>query len=161
MRRVDGRKVARITLGDLSTCLVLPASQGVGMGCQKSADAIVAESNPLGEGLNTRRFQEARISLTIEEAEALAEMPEATPEGSDRKSREYGGGASNVTVCREPSWTEVETRLMEEVVSRRNMMAAYHRVVGNKGAAGVVAMPVSKLKDFLWWRNGRASKKNC
>jgi len=38
---------------------------------------------------------------------------------------------------------------MEEVVSRRNMMAAYHRVVKNKGAAGVDEMPVSKLKDFL------------
>jgi len=149
MRRVYGRKVARITLGDLSTCFVLPASQGVGMGCQKSADVIVAKSNPLGEGLNTRRFQEARISMTIEEAEALVEMPEATPEGSDRKSQEYGGGASNVTVCREPSWTEVETRLMEEVVSRRNMMVAYHRVVRNKGAAGVDEMPVRKLKDFL------------
>lgn len=149
MRRVYGRKVARIILGDLSTCFVLPASQSVGMGCQKSTDVMVAKSNPLGEGQNTRRFQEARISMTIEEAEALVEMPEVTPEGSDRKSQEYGGGASNVTVCREPSWTEVETLLMEEVVSRRNMMVAYHRVVRNKGAAGVDEMPVSKLKEFL------------
>ena len=29
---------------------VLPASRGVGMGCQKSAEAVVAE--PSGEGLN-------------------------------------------------------------------------------------------------------------
>ncbi len=41
MRRVYGMKVTRITLGGLSTCLVLPASRGVGMGCQKSAEAIV------------------------------------------------------------------------------------------------------------------------
>jgi len=40
MRRVYGIKVARITLGDLSTCLVLPASRDVGMGFQKSAEAI-------------------------------------------------------------------------------------------------------------------------
>jgi len=33
-------KVTRITLGGLSTCLVLPASRGVGMGWQKSAEAI-------------------------------------------------------------------------------------------------------------------------
>jgi hypothetical protein len=71
--------------------------------------------------------------MTIEEAEALAEMSGAAPEGSDRKSREYGGGASNVTACREPSWTEAQMRLMEEVVSRSNMMAAYERVVSNKG----------------------------
>ena len=42
MRRVYGVKVARITRGDLPTCLVLPASRGVGMGCQKSAEAIRA-----------------------------------------------------------------------------------------------------------------------
>ncbi len=46
--------------------------------------------------------------MTIEEAEALVEMSVATLEGSGRKSREYGGGASNVTACWEPSWTEVK-----------------------------------------------------
>jgi hypothetical protein len=40
MRRVYGRKVTRITLGGLPACLVLPASRGVGMGWQKSAEAI-------------------------------------------------------------------------------------------------------------------------
>ena len=120
------------------------------MGRQKSAEAIVAGSNHPGKGPNTRRrFQETRISMTIEEAEALIEISGAAPEGSDRKSPEYGGGASNVTASREPSWTEVETRLMEEVVSRGNMMAAYHRVVSNKGAPGIDGMPVGELKDYL------------
>lgn len=40
MRRVYGMKVTRITLGGLSTCPVLPASRDVGMGWQKSAEAI-------------------------------------------------------------------------------------------------------------------------
>ena len=40
MRRVYGGKVTRITRGGLSACLVLPASRGVGMGWQKSAEAI-------------------------------------------------------------------------------------------------------------------------
>jgi len=40
MRRVYGRKVTRITLGGLSPCFALPASRGVGMGWQKSAEAI-------------------------------------------------------------------------------------------------------------------------
>ena len=56
MRQVYGRKVTRITLGDLPICLVLPASRGVGMGRQKSAEAIVAGTNHLGEGPNTRRL---------------------------------------------------------------------------------------------------------
>jgi hypothetical protein len=34
-------KVVRLTLGDLPTCLVLPASRGAGMGLQKSAEAIL------------------------------------------------------------------------------------------------------------------------
>lgn len=41
MRRIYGMKVAGITLGGLTTCPVLPASRGVGMGWQKSAEAIV------------------------------------------------------------------------------------------------------------------------
>jgi len=40
MRRVYGMKVTRLTLGGLSTCHVLPASRGVEMGWQKSAEAI-------------------------------------------------------------------------------------------------------------------------
>jgi RNA-directed DNA polymerase len=43
MRRVYGMKVTRITLGGLTTCLVLPPPRGVGMGCQKSAEAIRVE----------------------------------------------------------------------------------------------------------------------
>ena len=40
-------------------------------------------------------------------------------------------------------------RLMELVVSRENMMRAYARVVGNKGAAGIDRMSVVDLKLFL------------
>ena len=38
---------------------------------------------------------------------------------------------------------------MELVVSRENMMAAHRRVVANKGAAGVDAMPVEALMAYL------------
>jgi len=38
--------------------------------------------------------------------------------------------------------------LMEQVVCRRNMLAAYQRVVRNKGAAGVDGMTVDQLADF-------------
>lgn len=39
--------------------------------------------------------------------------------------------------------------LMEAVVDRENMRAAYKRVVGNKGAAGVDDMSVDELKPYL------------
>ena len=55
MRRVFVTKVTRITLGGLSACLVLPASRGVGMGWQKSAEAIRV-------GLTTRRRAEHEVT---------------------------------------------------------------------------------------------------
>jgi RNA-directed DNA polymerase len=55
MRRVDGGKVTRITRGGLPACLVLPASRGVGMGWQKSAEAIRV-------GLTTRQRAEHEVT---------------------------------------------------------------------------------------------------
>jgi hypothetical protein len=46
MRRVYGRQVTRLPLRGLPFCLVLAASQGVVMGRQKSAEAIVAACVP-------------------------------------------------------------------------------------------------------------------
>jgi len=55
MRRVYGMKVTRITLGGLSTCLVLPALRGVVMGWQKSAEAI-------GVGVTSRQRAEHEVN---------------------------------------------------------------------------------------------------
>jgi RNA-directed DNA polymerase len=38
---------------------------------------------------------------------------------------------------------------MEMIVSRENMMAAYRRVVANKGAPGIDEMTVAQLKRYL------------
>jgi RNA-directed DNA polymerase len=58
-------------------------------------------------------------------------------------------GASSATAGSVHSEPEADVRLMELVVSRENMMAAYARVVGNKGAAGIDGMSVADLKPFL------------
>lgn len=52
--------------------------------------------------------------------------------------------------CAEPTEdiADESSMLMEQVVSRRNMLAAYQRVVRNKGAAGVDGMTVDQLADF-------------
>jgi RNA-directed DNA polymerase len=78
----------------------------------------------------------------------MAEMPESHPEGSGRKSREYGQGASSGTARKEPVRPETE-QLMEAVVARENMLRAYEQVVSNKGAAGVDGMTVEQLKPYL------------
>ncbi len=58
MRRVSGTKVTRLTLGSLPFCLVLPALQGVGMGRQMTAEAVVVARHRRGEGPNMMRGEE-------------------------------------------------------------------------------------------------------
>jgi hypothetical protein len=60
---VYAAKVARLTLGGLPACLVLPASRGDGMGWQESAEAVVAVDYRDGEGLNLSRLDSHACSL--------------------------------------------------------------------------------------------------
>jgi RNA-directed DNA polymerase len=78
----------------------------------------------------------------------MAEMPESHPEGSGRKSREYGKGASSEAARREIVRPET-TQMMEAVVARENMLKAYEQVMSNKGAAGIDGMTVEQLKPYL------------
>ena len=78
----------------------------------------------------------------------MAEMPESHPEGSGRKSREYGKGASSGAARRETVRPETE-QLMEAVVARENMLKLTQQVMSNKGAAGVDGMTVEQLKPYL------------
>lgn len=83
------------------------------------------------------------------DADDGAGMRHARPEGNGRKPSEQGSGASITTARAQPSPPEVEVRLMEEIVSRTNMMAAYRRVMANKGAAGIDRMTVAQLQPYL------------
>lgn len=87
--------------------------------------------------------------MTTGAAEGRVEMPGAIPEGSGQKPRVAGNGAANVTGRKATHWPEAATGLMEKIVSRGNMMAAYSRVVSNKGAPGIDEMPVTALKGYL------------
>lgn len=78
----------------------------------------------------------------------MAEMPESRPEGSGRKPREQGKGASSEAARRETVGPETE-QLMDAVVARENMLSAYEQVVSNKGAAGIDGMTVEQLKPYL------------
>ena len=87
--------------------------------------------------------------MVTRDADDGPEMARARPEGSGRKPPEHGQGAANTTARSMSSQPEADVRLMELVVSRENMMAAYARVVGNKGAPGIDKMTVADLKPFL------------
>ena len=77
-----------------------------------------------------------------------AEMPDSIPESSGRNLQGYGDGAPSVT-ARKGTFCQGTERVMEAMVERENMLCAYKRVVGNKGAAGVDAMSVEELKAYL------------
>src|SRR6266704_2492707 len=87
--------------------------------------------------------------MTTGATEDRVEMLGAIPEGSGRKPRGAWIGAANVTGRKATHWPEAATGLMEKIVSRGNMMAAYSRVVSNKGAPVVDEMPVTSLKGYL------------
>jgi RNA-directed DNA polymerase len=71
----------------------------------------------------------------------MTEKSEPMPESSGRNPRGYGVGASSVTARRANDCRD-GGKLMEAVVERGNMTAAYKRVVGNKGIAGADGMTV-------------------
>jgi RNA-directed DNA polymerase len=82
-----------------------------------------------------------------------------TPTAADgRKSSEVVVGAEDHTAAVERTNAE-EPRLMEAVVERDNLWAAYRRVVKNKGSAGVDGVSVTEFKDWLkeYWPTVKAA----
>jgi RNA-directed DNA polymerase len=82
------------------------------------------------------------------DADSQVEMPESYSPSRGRKSRGDETGAANGAARKEPVRPE-ESRLIEAVVARENLLKAYTQVMSNKGAAGVDAMTVEQLKPYL------------
>lgn len=79
------------------------------------------------------------------EAEARASV--ARPEEGERNLPGAGAGAEGGTAA--GGETKSETRLMEAAVERSNMWRAYRQVLKNRGTAGVDAMAVTELGNWL------------
>ena len=82
------------------------------------------------------------------EADSRPVMAVSGPDGRGRNSREYGHGASSSGATKGTPDQRAQN-LMEEVVDRENMMKAWRRVKGNKGAPGVDGMSVEEFPDYL------------
>ena len=85
--------------------------------------------------------------MTNGEAEGRTGMSAAPSEGRGRNPREYGGGASNVAAAMDPFYPENRS-LMDAVVGRENMLAAYRRVRANKGVPGIDGMRVEDVWGY-------------
>ncbi len=124
----------------------LATPRGVARGAQESAEAIVAISHD-GEGPNTRSRTDTRRSMRDGDADQRTGM-------SERARRAGGGTAEGTGTARQACAARREQvrdgapMLMEEVVRRGNVVAAYKRVVRNKGAPGVDGLSVDDLKLY-------------
>jgi RNA-directed DNA polymerase len=119
------------------------------MGVQESAEAVVVRVAPRMKG-RTEVAESARsVRLIDADASKRAGMPGPLPEGRGGTAR-AGTAARQTITARESTCVrradEVATMLMEQVVRRENMLAAYRRVVSNGGAPGIDGMTV----DDLW-----------
>jgi len=76
------------------------------------------------------------------------EIPLTYLESRERNSRLAKIVASNSTASQENSLPRDE-QLMEEVLSKENMIKALRRVESNQGAAGVDNMPTDELRNYL------------
>jgi RNA-directed DNA polymerase len=112
---------------------------------QKSAESIVAASG--GEGPNSENRTGPIRSMDRIDADNPAERLE-------QLRRAGGGTAEDAEAARQADPARMGVsgdgtmRLMDEVVSRRNMAAAYTRVVRNRGAAGIDGMTVDELMPY-------------
>src|SRR5208337_29767 len=75
-------------------------------------------------------------------------MSDYSSGGRGRNPQGPVAGASSLTAKRDDSCQKAQ-KLMEAVVERENMFKALRQVEANKGSAGVDAIPVQALRDYL------------
>ena len=80
---------------------------------------------------------------------SMAEKPEPAVEANRRNRGTTAGGVSNGAADIDGIETDATQQLIERMVGRENMKAAYRRVCANKGAAGVDGMGVEDLGEHL------------
>ena len=120
------------------------------MNRQKSAEAIVVAAYG-DEGPNSLNRTDAEHSMPESGADKKAAMPEHARRvgGGTAESR---GSAHQAGTVWEGHVGDQDSLTMEEVVCRENMLAAYQRVVSNKGAPGVDGITVAELAPMLHTR---------
>jgi RNA-directed DNA polymerase len=86
----------------------------------------------------------------------MAERDADKMAGKPERDRKVGGGTAEGMVHAHQAGTACDEHVgektlmtMEEVVCRKNMLAAYQQVVGNQGAPGVDGITVDALKPLL------------
>jgi RNA-directed DNA polymerase len=101
-----------------------------------------------GEGPNSLNRTDAEHSMPERDADKKAAKPEHARRVGGGTAESKGGAHQTGAAWEEPVGDQ-RPLTMEEVVCRENMLAAYRRVVVNKGAPGVDGITVSELMPML------------
>jgi len=126
---------------------------------EESAEAIVARTTT-GEGPNFVLTTGAFAVRVTGDTGCRGERRGATAEGTGRNPGEGRHSVSNRPLAEGRPVAE-RMQLMERVVERSNMQAAYKRVKRNKGAPGVDGMTVKQLGTFLRTHWPRIKERLC
>src|SRR5690606_34152143 len=125
------------------------------MGRQKSAEAIVAGVHRWAVPRPTRRRRAEQFepsgadhSMSDSRRRPKAELPEQRPRVGGGTAEGQPHARQTGTACDAPAGPPVPVT-MEEVLSRENMLQAYHRVVSNRGAPGVGGATVDDLAPLV------------
>ena len=126
---------------------------------EESAEAIVARATA-GEGPNLVLTTKAFAVRVTGDTGGRVEKRGAVAEGTGRNPGEGRCSVSRPPLA-EGSFVAEQTQLMERVVERSNMQAAYRRVLQNKGAPGSDAISVEQLGAFLRAHWPRIKERLC
>jgi len=147
MRRVCGAKVTRLTLGDLSVC-----REASGVERRRDGRAEVSRGHSSRRTGRRRAEHEGAELVTLRSTD---DGDAGTRAGRPERSREVGGGTAEIlgserqaSAARNAETSDGTPGLIEEVLCRENVMAAYRRVVSNAGAPGVDGMSVEDLMPY-------------
>lgn len=113
----------------------------------KSAEAIVAQSIR-SEGPNLNKTIKLNTMRADKDAEGAAEKPHALPLVGGRILAGSGKSASNPTSEEEPLIVQRQ-ELIEQMIDRGNLNAAWKRVARNKGSAGVDGRGLEETAQYI------------
>ena len=119
---------------------------------QKSADVIVTPLIAIAdEGLNVRRFTTLDKSKKLQRKQKTKYIDQLMEVEVELQGKSKVPSNSMVLPNRESVNDEAfdTSRLLEEVLERKNMLSALKRVISNKGSHGVDGMKIDELREHI------------
>ena len=143
-------KVIVLTRGGLPVSCLLGMSNPYSdarLNWQKSAEAIVLRL--LGGRAEQQRFWNLKDSREMQRKQTIPKGNSLREVGVEHRDSAEALSISAASKRRKNDMQEVEEDLLERILARGNLNAAYQKVISNKGSHGVDGMKVDELLPYL------------